>query len=331
MKPAISPQPSTENGSVVPAPEARVLATTHATEPAPRRSRRKARSSVGAPWWFLVPAAALYLFVVVWPSLQGTAFAFTDWDGLSADRNFVGLEQFRRILDDPGAFGAIGHTLLIAAGVVIIQNFIGLLLALGVNTKIKSRNMLRVALFAPAVVTPVATAYLWKFMYTPEGALNQLLGAVGLGALQQNWLGDSDIALWAIVGVVVWQFAGYSMVIFLAALQGVPQEIIEASHMDGAGPFRRFWSIIRPELAPAITINLMLSIIGGLKLFDQVWVMTGGGPGTATDTMSTMIYKNAFQFGDFGYGIAMALILTLFVAVLSGAQYGLLSRQGGSK
>ena len=235
--------------------------------------------------------------MVVWPSLQGTAFAFTDWDGLSADRNFVGLEQFRRILDDPGAFGAIGHTLLIA----------------------------------PAVVTPVATAYLWKFMYTPEGALNQLLGAVGLGALQQNWLGDSDIALWAIVGVVVWQFAGYSMVIFLAALQGVPQEIIEASHMDGAGPFRRFWSIIRPELAPAITINLMLSIIGGLKLFDQVWVMTGGGPGTATDTMSTMIYKNAFQFGDFGYGIAMALILTLFVAVLSGAQYGLLSRQGGSK
>ncbi|WP_396414374.1 ABC transporter permease subunit [Kocuria rhizosphaerae] len=269
--------------------------------------------------------------MVVWPSLQGTVFAFTDWDGLSADRNFVGLAQFRRILADPGAFGAIIHTLLIAAGIVIIQNFIGLLLALGVNTKIKSRNVLRVVLFAPAVVTPVATAYLWKFMYTPDGALNQLLGVVGLESLQQNWLGDSEIALWAIVGVVVWQFAGYSMVIFLAALQGVPQEILEASHVDGAGAFRRFWSIIRPELAPAITINLMLSIIGGLKLFDQVWVMTGGGPGTATDTMSTMIYKNAFQFGDFGYGIAMALVLTIFVAVLSGAQYGLLSRQGGSK
>lgn len=331
MAPAIPQQSSTEQDPVAQAAEARTSAAAHARETAPRRTRRKNGVAGRIPWWFLAPATALYLFVVVWPSLQGTAFAFTNWDGLSADRDFVGLAQFRRIFADPGAYGAIINTLLIAAGIVIIQNLIGLLLALGVNTKIKSRNVLRVVLFAPAVVTPVATAYLWRYMYTPDGALNQLLGVVGLESLQQNWLGDSDIALWAIVGVVVWQFAGYSMVIFLAALQGVPQEILEASHVDGAGAFRRFWSIVRPELAPAITINLMLSIIGGLKLFDQVWVMTGGGPGTATDTMSTMIYKNAFQFGDFGYGIAMALVLTIFVTVLSGAQYGLLSRQGGSK
>lgn len=295
----------------------------------PRRGRSTRIGSV--PWWFVVPGLAFYLFAVLWPSIQGAAFAFTNWDGLSTVRDFVGFDQFVRLTKDPAGVGAVVHTLLIALAVTVIQNLVGLLLALGVHTKIKSKNVLRVLLFTPAVITPVATAFLWKYMMTPDGAINQILGFIGLPWLQQDWLGNGDIALWAIVATVVWQFAGYSMVIFLAGLQGVPEDVLEASRLDGAGPIRRFWSVVRPELAPAITINLMLSIIGGLKLFDQVWVMTGGGPGTSTDTMSTLIYKNAFQFGDFSYGIAMALVLTAFVAILSSVQYGLLGRQGGSK
>lgn len=296
--------------------------------PALRRVRTRRRS---IPWWFLAPAGIAYLFAVLWPSLQGVGFAFTDWDGLTAEKNFIGLAQFERVINDPAALNGIMHTIAIALGVTLIQNLIGLLLALGVHTKIKSRNVLRVALFAPAIITPVATAFLWKFLLGPTGSINEILHAVGLGGLAQNWLGNPDLALWAIIGVVVWQFSGYSMVIFLAGLQGVPEEVLEASRMDGAGPFRRFWHVVRPELAPAITINLMLSMIGGLKLFDQVWVMTGGGPGTATETMSTLIYKNAFQFNDFGYGIAMAVVLTIFVAILSGAQYFGLGRQRGTK
>jgi raffinose/stachyose/melibiose transport system permease protein len=291
-------------------------------------ARKRRRSAV--PWYFLLPAALFYLFVVVWPSLRGARYAFTDWDGLSQRQDFVGIAQFGRLLDDPAATGAIVHTLLIAVGITVIQNLVGLLLALGVHTHIKSRTVLRVLLFAPAIITPVATGYLWQYLLAPDGAVNRLLDAVGLASWQQNWLGEPGLALWTVVGVVVWQFSGYSMVIFLAGLQGVPQDVIEASKIDGAGAFRRFWSIVRPALAPAITINLMLSIIGGLKLFDQVWVMTQGGPGNATDTMSTLIYKNAFQFNDFGYGIAMALVLTLFVALLSGAQYRLLGRQKGA-
>jgi raffinose/stachyose/melibiose transport system permease protein len=297
--------------------------------PAAADAHRRRRSSSRAPgiWVFLLPAAALYAFIVLWPSLQGAGLAFTDWDGLSADRNFVGLEQFQTVFADDKARAAVGRTLLIAFTITIVQNLVGLLLALGVNSRIKSRNVLRVLLFAPAIITPVATAYLWQNLLSPNGAINSLLGTVGLGSLRRNWIGDSDFALWSICLVIVWQFAGYSMVIFLANLQGISTEVIEASYVDGAGPFRRFFSIIRPELAPSITINLMLSIIGGLKLFDQVWVMTGGGPGGSTDTMSTLIYKNAFQFGDFGYGIAMALVLTLLVAVLSAGQYALLNRQ----
>lgn len=297
----------------------------------PKRRGSPRLSVRRVPWWFIVPAAVAYIFAVVWPSLQGVGYAFTDWDGLSRDWTFVGFAQFARFFGDDAAIRGILHTLLIAIGVTIIQNLIGLLIALGVHTNIKTRNVLRVALFAPAVITPVATAFLWRYLMTPDGTINELLAALGLDALQQNWLGDPDIVLWAIVGVVVWQFAGYSMVIFLAGLQGVPDEVIEASRIDGAGPFRRFWHVVRPELAPAITINMMLSIVGGLKLFDQIWVMTGGGPGSASETMSTLIYKNAFQFNDFAYGIALAVILTIFVAILSGFQYFGLNRQGGSK
>jgi raffinose/stachyose/melibiose transport system permease protein len=173
-------------------------------------------------------------------------------------------------------------------------------------------------------MTPVVTAALWKYILAPDGALNSLLGSVGLASQQRGWLGDQTLALWCVVGVIVWQFAGYSMVIFLAGMQNIPPEIDEAAAVDGAGPVRRFWRITVPLLRPAITINLMLSIIGGLKLFDQVWVMTAGGPGDATETLSTLIYRNAFQFGEFSYSIALAIVLTVFVAVISGGQYRLL-------
>ena len=290
------------------------------------RERAPKRAAVTPPWWFVVPAMVLFVFVVLVPSARGVYYAFTDWDGLSPDLDVVGLSNFTGMLDDPDALQAVGHTLLIAVAVTVIQNGIGLLLALGVNTAIKSRNVLRVLLFAPAVITPIVTAYLWRNLLGPDGAINSLLGAAGLGALRQDWLGDPDLALWMIVLVVVWQFAGYSMVIFLAGLQSVPREIYEAAAIDGSGPVRRFWSIIRPLLAPAITINLMLSIIGGIKLFDQVYALTGGGPGHATDTISTLIYKDAFTLGEFGYSIALAVVLTVIVAIASAGQYAVLSR-----
>ena len=278
------------------------------------------------PWWFVLPALLLFAFVVLVPSARGVYYAFTDWDGLDPDFAVIGLRNFTDMLSDGDALSAVWHTVIIAVAITVIQNGIGLLLALGVNSMIKTRNFLRVLLFAPAVVTPIVTAYLWRNLLGPDGAVNSLLGAVGLGSWRQDWLGDPDLALWMIVLVVVWQFAGYSMVIFLAGLQSIPREIYEAAAIDGTGAVRRFWSIVRPLLAPAITINLMLSIIGGIKLFDQVYALTGGGPGHATDTISTLIYKVAFTLGEFGYSIALAVVLTIIVAVASGAQYTVLNR-----
>jgi raffinose/stachyose/melibiose transport system permease protein len=290
------------------------------------RRRRRGSRRPAPPWWFAVPALLLFAFVVLVPSARGVYYAFTDWDGLSPSFSLVGLGNFVEMAGDPAARQAIGQTLVIAVAITVIQNGVGLLLALGVNSAIKSRNVLRVFLFAPAVVTPIVTAYLWRNLLGPDGAVNSLLDAVGLGSWRQDWLGDPDLALWSVVGVIVWQFAGYSMVIFLAGLQSVPREIYEAAAIDGAGAVRRFWSVVRPLLAPAFTVNLMLSIIGGIKLFDQVYALTGGGPGHATDTLSTLIYKDAFTLGEFGYSIALAVVLTIVVAVFSTGQYLVLSR-----
>ncbi|GAA2422946.1 sugar ABC transporter permease [Actinomadura vinacea] len=290
-------------------------------------ARGSARKERRAPAWFLVPALVLYAFVVLLPSAQGATFAFTDWDGLSPTRGFAGLANFREMLDDPAARGALRQTLIIAVAVTVVQNAVGLLLALGVHSRIRSRNVLRVFLFAPAVMAPVVTAALWKYMLAPDGALNGLIAVIGPDSWQRNWLGDPALALCSVIGVIIWQFAGYSMVIFLAGLQGIPRELYEAAAVDGATGWRRFRHVVLPLLAPATTINLMLSIIGGLKLFDQVWVMTGGGPGTATETLSTLIYKNAFQFNEYAYSVALAIVLTIFVAVFSSGQYGLLRRQ----
>ena len=289
--------------------------------PAARR-----RSRVAPPWWFILPALLLFAFVVLVPSARGIYYAFTDWDGLDPDFAFIGLRNFTDMLDDGDALQAVWHTLLIAVAITVIQNGIGLLLALGVNSMIKTRNFLRVLLFAPAVITPIVTAYLWRNLLGPDGAVNSLLGMVGLDSWQQDWLGNPGLALWMVVLVVVWQFAGYSMVIFLAGLQSIPREIYEAAAIDGTGTVRRFWSIVRPLLAPAITINLMLSIIGGIKLFDQVYALTGGGPGHATDTISTLIYKDAFTLGEFGYSIALAVVLTAIVSIVSAGQFAVLDR-----
>jgi raffinose/stachyose/melibiose transport system permease protein len=280
------------------------------------RSRRTLRRLGGreVSWLFLLPALAMYTFVVLYPSAAGAYYAFTDWNGLDRTQSWVGLDNFRELLHDDQAITALKNSVLLAIAITFIQNGFGLLLALGVNANIKSRNLLRTLFFAPAVLTPIVVSYLWKYIYSPRGALNALLESVGLDSLTRGWLGDSDLALWAVAAVVIWQYAGYSMVIFLAGLQNVPQELYEAAEIDGAGAFWKFLHVTFPMIAPATTVNLVLSTIGGLRLFDHVFALTEGGPGHATETLSTMIYDQGFNFGYYGYSTAVALVLTLIVS-----------------
>lgn len=297
------------------------------TAEAPPRARRSRRSGVSVPWWFVAPAIAIYLFIVVVPSVRGGFFSFTDWNGLGSDWAFVGFRNFMEVFGDRAARAALLNTVILAVVATIVQNAIGLALALGLNSMVKSRYVLRVIFFAPVVLTPLVAGYVWSYLLSPNGAVNEFLRTVGLGSLAQDWLGDPQFALGSIVVAIVWQFSGYSMVIFLAGLQAIPDEIMEASIIDGAGPWRRFRSVIFPLLNGAVLINVMLSLIGGLKQFDQVIAMTGGGPGTATETISTLIYKNAFALGEYPFSTALAVVMTLLIAGLAAVQYRITSRK----
>jgi raffinose/stachyose/melibiose transport system permease protein len=283
-----------------------------------RRPGRRSQAAREPALWFALPAMLVYLVVVIYPSLAGAVYAFTDWSGVGG-ADFVGLDNFERIFTDDQSFGALRNTVLLTIFIVVVQNAIGLALALGVHSRIRSKYVLRTIFFAPAVVSPVVIAFLWKYLFNPDpdSGINALFGFFGLDFLQQDWLGNPSLALWSVGFTVVWQFAGYSMVIFLAGLQGVPRELEEAAALDGAGRWQRFRNVVLPLIAPAVTINLMLSTIGGLKLFDQVFAITNGGPGYSTETLSTLIYKQAFVFGSYGYSTAVALVLAILVAAVS--------------
>jgi raffinose/stachyose/melibiose transport system permease protein len=166
------------------------------------------------------------------------------------------------------------------------------------------------------VLTPVVVSFVWQYLLSSHGPVNMLLVAIGLGGWQPDWLGNPNLAVCSVIALTLWQSVGVAMVILLAGLQGVPLELVEAAQIDGANPWQRFRHIVLPLLAPAITITVVLALIHGLKFFDQVFVLTGGGPGYATETLSTIIYKTSFQFTESGYGSCIALVFPILVGGL---------------
>lgn len=279
---------------------------------APGRRRRGARL---VPQWFLFPALALYAIVVLYPSVAGGWYAFTDWKG-GAEANWIGLDNFRELMADQAAVASLRNTLTIALTLTVAQSGLGLLLALALNSAIRARNLLRTLFFAPMMMPPVIVGLLWQYIYTPDGPLDTAMGALGMDGLIQSWLGNSRLALWAIIASVIWHHVGMSMVIFLAGLQGIPDELYESAALDGASTLQRFWFVTRPLLGQATTIATALTMTSSLKLFDQVFVMTGGGPGVSTQTLSLIMYREAFVYGEYGYGSAIALVLTMIVAFI---------------
>ncbi|WPO86920.1 sugar ABC transporter permease [Herbiconiux sp. KACC 21604] len=314
-------------------------ATAEAAERRPvRRPRRGGNSGLGGngasggalrtPVWFIVPALVVYAVIVLWPNLQGLFYSLTDWDGLGSTWSFVGFGNFADVLQDPNTLRAIGNTFLLTVVVTVFQNLIGLLLALGLNTRVKSRYVLRLVFFLPVVLTPIVAGFLWKYLLSPTGTINTALESVGLSALQQDWLGNPDIVIFSIAAAIIWQGAGYSMVIFLAGLQGVPEDVLEASSLDGAGSFRRTVSIVLPLINGAIVVNVLLTLIATLKQFDMVFAMTKGGPAGASETMATIVYKTAFTYLQYPTALAQGVVLTIIVGVIAFGQFRLTQRKG---
>jgi raffinose/stachyose/melibiose transport system permease protein len=273
---------------------------------------------------FLLPAIALYTVITLYPTLQGAWLSFTDAVG-GRPGHFVGLANYERLLDDDQAVAALTNTFIYAAVVVIVQNLLGLVFAAWLMSVPWIRNTIRLVLLAPAMMAPLMAGFIWSYIYAPDGSLDAVLSAVGLG--EQTFLAEPSHALYAVAAVHVWQFTGYSCAIFLASYLAIPRELMDAARMDGASVWQRFRLVEWPMLAPATTITVTLSVIGTLRTFDLPLVMTNGGPVHATTTLSLLIYQKVFKQNDFAYGTALAVVLVLVVFVLSSATSTMLQRR----
>jgi raffinose/stachyose/melibiose transport system permease protein len=280
-------------------------------------AKRKARTALKVSLLWAVPAVAITLCIHYIAVGAGSWYAFTDWDGVSAHANFVGLDNFKAIFRDPTARKALTNTVMLAVSFVIVANVIGLLLALGLQRALKTRFFVRALFFAPVVLSALAVSYIWQYIFDFNGPLNAVLKDIGLGSWAKSWTGSPTWAIWTIWVVLVWQFSGLCMVLYLAGLEGIPTELNEAAAVDGASTIRRFRSVTLPLLAPAFTISLTLTMIMGLRVFDQVMALTGGGPVNASETLATQVYKQAFVSGRFGYSAATALLLTVLVLIVA--------------
>jgi raffinose/stachyose/melibiose transport system permease protein len=284
--------------------------------PGRRETRQKTYKIGYGRWWWALPAVVLMLALIYATTATGAFYAFTDWAGIG-DFTFVGLDNFKKIFSTSELTGALVNTLILAFGFLVFTNILGLLFALALNRTLKSRFVLRTLLFMPVVIAPIAVSYIWKFIFAFNGPLNQTLGAIGLKSWQHDWLGDPDLALWCVLAVMVWQSVGFCMVIYLAGLATVPVDIEEAAILDGAGVVKRFRHITVPMIQPSIAIATTLTLIQGLRVFDQVLALTAGGPAGSTQTLGTEVYQQAFVFNNFGFGASLALVLSVLILIFT--------------
>lgn len=266
--------------------------------------------------WLYVPALALFAVFTVYPLVNGFILSLTNWNGYSPGRSFIGADNYVRMLGDPIVGTALGNTFIYGIGSTVLQQIIGLALALALDRAIRGRNIARAIIYLPVLVSPVVmgTMYYLFFSYN-YGGLNDVV--VALGGERVAWLSDAGSAIAIIVIVNSLQFVGISMVIYLAGLQSIPTVYYEASRVDGAGAWQRFVGITVPLLQPAFATSIVLNLIGGLKLFDVIRVMTAGGPGYSTESMSTLISRFYFDNQSAGYASAVGIVLFLIIAVFT--------------
>ncbi|MEI7025918.1 carbohydrate ABC transporter permease [Paenibacillus sp. y28] len=268
------------------------------------------------PLYFSFPALAVFLLFFITPTLIGFYYSFTDWNINAPDIRFVGFANYVELFQEPRLTTALSNTLIFAAAVTVLQNVCGLALALVLNEALKLRNLLRMVFFLPYVIAPIVIGYIFRAIYHPEhGIVNELLRAVGLGSLAQDWLNDPAYALFSIIATDIWRVAGFAMVVYLAGLQFIPKDLTESASIDGATYWNRFRHIVFPLLAPAFTVNVLLSMIGSMKVFEMVMVLTEGGPGYTTEVFFTYI-RSMFSSGEFGYATAVNVVLFVLVTLV---------------
>jgi raffinose/stachyose/melibiose transport system permease protein len=286
----------------------------------PVRRRRSVSWGARAEIAVLVgPALIVFLGFVIFPVVMAAYYGFFSWQGYGPPTDFVGFRNYITIVQDPTFQEALTHNGVIVVLSLVLQGPVAIMLALLLNRKLRGQSLIRVLIFVPYVISEVVVGTGWSLMLQSNGAVNGLLEKVGLGAFQQDWLSNPDIAIWTLMVIITWKYVGFAVILFLAGLQGIPEELPEAAAIDGA----TFWQIQRhitlPLLAPTLRIWAFLSIIGALQLFDLVYIIWGQyiSSTAGTSTMATYLVANGRDSGNYGYGNAVAVVLFLISLVVA--------------
>jgi ABC-type sugar transport system permease subunit len=272
----------------------------------------------------LMTGPTLFVFVlfVIFPVIMAAYYGFFSWQGYGPANDFVGLRNYVLIFEDPTFLDALQHNAAIVVLSLVIQGPAAVLLALLLNRQIRGQTLIRVLVFVPYVISEVVVGTGWSLMLQGEGAVNSLLTNIGLDWLRNDWLSDPEIAIWTLMAILTWKYIGFAVILFLAALQGIPDELAEAAAIDGAS----YWQIQRritlPLLGPTIRIWAFLSMIGALQLFDLVYIIWGQyvASTAGTSTMATYMVANGRIAGEYGYGNAVAVVL-FFISLAAALLY----------
>jgi raffinose/stachyose/melibiose transport system permease protein len=291
-----------------------------------KNNNKKSTVGIKVPWVIIIPGTICSMIAHVIAPINGSFYAFTDFKGIGRYK-WVGFSNFIGIFSSRIDRAAILNTFRIAIPFVVLVLFFGLVLALILNKNLKSRQYLRAIFFAPVVMIPLSVTQVWKFIFDYNGPLNIIMRKTGLNGYTTNWLGNINTSIYCILFVLLWQNVGYAMVIFNAGLESISDEIYEATSIDGANKWQNFKYVTLPLLAPAITITVTMMSITGLRVFDQVLGLTGGGPANMTHTLASDFYFQAWGNNRYGYGTALSLLLTLLVAVIGVIQVVFLEKR----
>ncbi|OKP97670.1 carbohydrate ABC transporter permease [Paenibacillus sp. P46E] len=270
---------------------------------------------------FMSPAVIVYGMMVLIPIVLSFYYSFFDWNGVSP-RVFSGLHNWIRLLSDEPVRLALIHSFQLTFWALVIQLPIALLLALLLQTKIRGSNFFKTIYFFPVMMSSAVLGIMWGQIYDPNiGIINTFLAKVGLDSWAHVWLGEEKYALAAIIAVVAWQYIGFYVVIFFGALQGIPDDLVESATIEGASPWQLLVFIRMPLIRHVISFTILNCVINSLRYFDLVYIMTQGGPNNSSEVMASYIFKQAFQFLDFGYGSAVSallFIISLLLAIVLG-------------
>ncbi|HMR50111.1 MAG TPA: sugar ABC transporter permease [Arachnia sp.] len=287
-----------------------------ATANASEARRRATRAGKTHPAWFLVPAFIILGIFFLLPTIFNFVYAMTDWSSFKSEINFVGLRNVRDLLSSGALLSSLRITLVYAVLVALFQNLFGLLLALLLERDTRINRFARVMFFIPVIMSALAAGYVFQAMLKPDGAINQILSGLLGTEVTIAWLGSTTWTLLVVALVHSWKWMGLSMLIYLAGLKTINEDVLEAARLDGASSWRTFWEIRFPLLAPAVTFNVATALLGSMNGFDIVQATTGGGPARTTELLNIFIFRT-FGQGLFAQATTMSLVLFLVVVVLA--------------